>query len=116
MERGLYRITQEALTNVARHARATEVTIVVTLHNNQLTTMIKDNGCGFKTFSNEAGARRHLGLQGMRERSSMMGGQLKAESTIGKGTCITVTVPLHPTNGRSGADALPDGNPEKARV
>jgi len=116
MERGLYRITQEALTNVARHARASEVTIIVTLHKNQLTTMIKDNGCGFKTFSNEAGARRHLGLQGMRERSSMMGGQLKAESTIGEGTCITVTVPLPPTNGRSGTEPSPKENPEKAPV
>lgn len=116
MERGMYRITQEALTNVARHARATEVTVVVGLHKNQLKVMIEDNGCGFNTFSNEAGAGRHLGLQGMRERSSMMGGQFKAESTIGKGTCITVTVPLQPTNGRSGADAFLAENPQKTRA
>lgn len=116
MERGLYRITQEALTNVARHAQATEVRIVVSLHKDQLTMMIEDNGCGFKAFSNEAGARRHLGLQSMRERSSMMGGQFKAESKIGKGTCITVTVPIHPTNGRRGADSLLAEDPQKAHT
>ncbi|HEX8927016.1 MAG TPA: sensor histidine kinase, partial [Terriglobales bacterium] len=92
MERGLFRITQEALTNVARHAQASEVAVIVQLHDHQLSVAIHDNGCGFSTSGNQNGARRHLGLQSMRERASIMGGQLKVESAREQGTCITVSV------------------------
>jgi PAS domain S-box-containing protein len=95
MERGLYRIMQEALTNVARHARASEVHVHISLQESDLTMVIEDNGCGFQVHSGTAEVRTHLGLQGMRERASIMGGTFKAESTFGKGTCITVSVTLH---------------------
>jgi PAS domain S-box-containing protein len=98
MERGLYRITQEALTNVARHAHATEVTVLASMQDHELTMTIRDNGCGFTTYSHESAPRKHLGLQSMRERAAIMGGEFKAESKPGEGTCITVrvTVPHHP--------------------
>lgn len=94
MERGLYRITQEALTNVARHAHATEVAVVVRLENHHLTMIIRDNGRGFSTLHQDNSGRKHLGLQSMRERASIMGGQLKVESAPEQGTCITVNVTI----------------------
>ena len=56
MERGLYRITQEALTNVARHAQATEVAVLVHLEDHHLTMTIRDNGRGFSTSSKDVTA------------------------------------------------------------
>jgi len=94
MERGLYRITQEALTNVARHAQASEVAVLVRLQDQDFTIMIRDNGRGFSTLNRDADARKHLGLQSMRERASIMGAQLKVESAPGQGTCITVSVKI----------------------
>jgi signal transduction histidine kinase len=94
MERGLYRITQEALTNVARHAHATEVAVVVRLQDQQVTMIIRDNGRGFSTLSRDTDGRNHLGLQSMRERASIMGGQFKVESAPEQGTCITVSVTI----------------------
>jgi chemotaxis family two-component system sensor kinase Cph1 len=102
MERGLYRITQEALTNVARHAHATEVAVAVQLQDQHLTMMIRDNGCGFSTSNKDIDARKHLGLQSMRERASIMGAQLKVESTPDQGTCITVSVTI-PTSSEGSA-------------
>jgi signal transduction histidine kinase len=92
MERGLYRITQEALTNVARHAQATEVAVLVRLEDHHLTMTIRDNGRGFSTSNKDSDGRKHLGLQSMRERASIMGGELKVESAPEQGTCITVSV------------------------
>ena len=83
MERGLYRITQEALTNVARHAQATEVAVLVRLEDHHLTMTIRDNGRGFSTLNKDSDGRKHLGLQSMRERASIMGAQLKVESAAG---------------------------------
>ena len=94
MERGLYRITQEALTNVARHAQATEVVVAVRLEDQHFTMTIRDNGRGFSTFNTDHDARKHLGLQSMRERASIMGAQLKVESAPERGTCITVSVTI----------------------
>lgn len=94
MERGLYRITQEALTNVARHAHATEVAVVVRLQDQHFTMMIRDNGRGFSTLNRDGDGRKHLGLQSMRERASIMGGQLKVESAPKQGTRITVSVTI----------------------
>jgi two-component system, chemotaxis family, sensor kinase Cph1 len=94
MERGLYRITQEALTNVARHAQATEVAVLVRLEDHHLTMTIRDNGRGFSTLNKDSDGVKHLGLQSMRERASIMGAQLKVESAPEQGTCITVSVTI----------------------
>lgn len=93
LERGFYRIAQEALTNVIRHSRATTVTVVLVRRNNILAMRIRDNGCGFKIPSPNGGFTGHLGLQGMHERASIIGGKLTTESEPGKGTCINVVVP-----------------------
>lgn len=107
MERGLYRITQEALTNVARHAAATEVAVVVRLQGPDFTMEIRDNGQGFSTSNQNNGGRKHMGLQSMHERASIMGGELKVESAPGQGTCITVNVTIPAGAEKTRRDILP---------
>ncbi|HZQ96658.1 MAG TPA: response regulator [Candidatus Sulfotelmatobacter sp.] len=107
VERGLYRIAQEALTNIARHARASQVAILVELRDHNLTMTIRDNGCGFATRQSQNGSRKHLGLQSMRERASILGGQFKAESIVGKGTSITVTLTIPADDKSSAPEAGP---------
>lgn len=104
MERGLYRIAQEALTNIARHAHASQIGIFITLHDGHLTMSINDNGCGFRTSPHQNGGKKHLGLQSMRERAAIMGAEFKAQSQIGRGTCISVTV------------AVPDSQPATSEI
>lgn len=91
IEAGLYRVTQEALTNVYTHAQATsaKVHLLVTLQTIQLT--IQDNGCGFAP--GEVTPNRY-GLTGMNERVRLLGGQLQIESTPGAGTKVVVSIPL----------------------
>lgn len=91
MEATIYRIVQEALTNVVRHAHASRVDVVLKWDNNQLITIIEDNGAGFDPRL--VGQKNRLGLLGMRERAEMLGGQLLIESTEGVGTTILVEVP-----------------------
>lgn len=86
----LYRICQEALTNVMRHAAATEVTVSVAFSDGKLCLNVKDNGKGFDT-SNKV---NHFGLIGMRERALSINGKLEVESKVGAGTLIAVIIPL----------------------
>jgi len=87
-----YRITQEALTNVARHAFATQVRISLKVKNQDLLLTVKDNGCGFKPQNLE---NSHcLGLVGMRERAALVGGSLDLQSRPGKGTRVQFLLPL----------------------
>lgn len=89
---GLFRILQEALTNVIRHAQAHTVQIDLNQEGNDLRLSIADDGCGF-----EPGRVGSLsfGLVGMRERVLMLGGQLDLSSQLGEGTVLTVSVPLN---------------------
>lgn len=87
----LYRIGQEALTNVVRYAKATDVGILLERTNNKVKMFIEDNGIGFEPELVDPS--QHLGLIGMRERAEMVGGNLTIESTIGTGTSIIVEVP-----------------------
>lgn len=88
----IYRILQEGLTNVARHARAGAVEIDLRCDDERLTLMIRDDGVGFETASAGAGAGG-LGLHGMAERVALLGGTLELESTPGRGTLLRATVP-----------------------
>lgn len=115
MERGLYRITQEALTNVARHAHATEVAVVVRLQDEHFTMTIRDNGRGFSTLKRDVDGRKHLGLQSMRERASIMGAQLKVESAPKQGTCITVSVTIPASLERPAPEISSEGSRRSAR-
>jgi signal transduction histidine kinase len=90
IETALYRIVQEALTNVAKHAGAGRVSIVVTERDQAITAVIEDDGRGFGS-SGETGAG--LGLVGMKERVGLLGGRLAVESTEGAGTTIVAEVP-----------------------
>jgi PAS domain S-box-containing protein len=90
METELYRIVQEALTNVARHAHASQVDVILTLRDGKLIVMVEDDGNGFDP--EKVPDTGHLGLFGMRERAEMIGGQLVIESKPGKGTTVIVEV------------------------
>ena len=89
---GLYRIFQESLTNVARHSGASSVKVVLEEKDNYLVLSIEDNGKGFDMQKTKD--RRTLGILGMQERSMMMGGIYEIKSQPGKGTMITVSVPV----------------------
>jgi signal transduction histidine kinase len=88
----LFRIFQESLTNVARHSRAKKVAVSFTGHNNSIILSISDNGTGFekKILSN----KKTLGILGMQERTSMMGGTYEIISKPGEGTSVVVKIPL----------------------
>jgi signal transduction histidine kinase len=93
VETALFRIVQESLTNVALHAQATRVDVLINLRNNHVIAIIEDDGVGFTPTSLTVDS--HLGLFGIRERVEMLGGQLTIESAPGKGTAINVEVPCH---------------------
>ena len=94
----LYRVAQEALHNVARHARATRADVRLRCLPEQVTLTVRDNGIGFDTEQWAAGgAARGLGLANMEERIVQAGGRLTIDSQIGVGTTVTVEVGLtHP--------------------
>jgi signal transduction histidine kinase len=89
VETTLYRITQEALTNVVKHAQAKRVSIVLTRRDGSVSAVIEDDGRGFTAGSDEDG----LGLLGMRERIALVGGRLEVESSPGSGTTLSIEVP-----------------------
>jgi len=92
----LFRITQEALGNVAKHARATQVIVKFCMSPALIRLIVTDNGQGFDLASTEyvTGQPDGLGLLGIRERAILLGGRFEIESTLNKGTCLQVTVPL----------------------
>lgn len=89
-ETALYRIVQEALTNVVKHANANSVSIVVTGVGGSVRTVIEDDGNGFDVAAVRDGA---LGLVGMRERVLLLGGRFQVESALGAGTTLIVELP-----------------------
>jgi PAS domain S-box-containing protein len=90
----LYRIAQEALTNVARHAKASHVDVSIESVDDVIRMTIKDNGRGFQV-SGKAGStkKNRLGLIGMRERAEMMGGSFQVDSSPGGSTTVQVEIP-----------------------
>ncbi len=90
VETALYRIVQEALTNIVKHAQANSVSIVLTRNARAVTALIEDDGRGFTPDGGGEG----LGLLGMSERLALLGGKLKTESSPGAGTTIVAEVPL----------------------
>jgi signal transduction histidine kinase len=90
VETALYRMVQEALTNVVKHAQARAVSIVLGRSRNALTLVIEDDGRGF----DPSGRAEGMGLDGMRERLGLVGGKLKIESRPGAGATLVAEVPL----------------------
>lgn len=91
---GLFRIVQEALTNIAKYASARHVKVRLLREDEQLSLMVRDNGIGFD--KEKVYAKKTYGIVGMRERTAMMGGKYQLETTPGMGTTILVQVPLVP--------------------
>jgi signal transduction histidine kinase len=94
METGLFRIAQEALNNVVKHADATEVVLQLLYEDDHVKLVVQDDGCGFdpQVLAMDA-SQPSLGLAGMEERARELGGMLKLNTTPGEGTSIVVVVP-----------------------
>jgi len=91
-ETALYRIVQEALTNIVKHAEATRVSILLARKEGAVMAVIEDDGRGFEgTSSGDGGG---LGLLGMRERVGLLNGRLRVESSDGAGTTVVAEVPV----------------------
>jgi signal transduction histidine kinase len=104
VETALFRIVQEALTNVARHARAQHVSVVVQRHEGNAIAVVEDDGVGWNP---DRGANGRLGLVGMRERVTLAGGRLDIESAPGEGTTVIARVPLATSDTPPSEDATP---------
>jgi two-component system, NarL family, sensor histidine kinase DevS len=89
-ETALYRMIQEGLTNVVKHAQAGTVSVVVTNGRGAVTALLEDDGRGFDADATHEG----MGLAGMRERLALLGGKLRIESRPGAGTTLVAEVPL----------------------
>jgi PAS domain S-box-containing protein len=100
VETALYRIVQEAMTNVIRHAQATRVDVLLEQRGDKLVVIVEDNGVGFDPAAARHGDR--LGLFGMRERAEMLGGELLIECTAEVGTTVFVEVPYVHSHSHSG--------------
>jgi two-component system sensor histidine kinase UhpB len=91
----LYRLAQEALNNVAKHARATQVDAALEGNSESLSLIIEDNGVGFDPSDGET-LGEGFGLMGMRERAALVGADLQIESVRGHGTTVIVRTPVAP--------------------
>lgn len=99
----LYRVAQEALTNVARHARASLAEVKIQKQDAAVRMEIKDNGKGFREKRVlHSGKSKQLGILGMRERLEMVGGSLAVVSAPGKGTTVLAQIPLMDTPRKGG--------------
>lgn len=91
-EIGLFRIIQEALNNVEKHAKATAVTVKFEFRPGLVSAVVEDNGVGFDVIRNPG--NESFGLMGMKERMGLLGGEVSFKSSVGKGTHVYVRVPL----------------------
>ena len=96
IELTLYRIIQEGLTNIAKHARTKKGKVIFEHQHNFIKTVIEDNGCGFntQTLSTHSESRKNLGLLGIRERVKILDGTFSIQSTLTKGTTISIEIPF----------------------
>lgn len=87
----IFRIIQESLTNAAKHAEASRISIVLSEWDKSLMLTVRDNGIGFELNTQKA---KSFGLLGIRERTAMVGGKAQIASAVGKGTTVRVSMPL----------------------
>jgi signal transduction histidine kinase len=98
IEEELFRIAQEALNNVIKHARATQVDVQLAANETEIRVSVRDNGIGFDALAALARDQtdgRALGLSTMRERATALGGRLETRSAPGQGTIVEARVPAH---------------------
>ncbi len=96
VETAVFRICQESLNNVVKHSGATEARITLSNDTRSVTLEVGDNGRGMDR-SRTTSSADHLGLLGMRERTSLLGGEFRVDSAPWQGTRIAVTIPLEAT-------------------
>ncbi|NOS78598.1 MAG: PAS domain S-box protein [Nitrospira sp.] len=91
-----FRVVQEAMTNIARHAKATSVSLSLAVSSEQVRVVVQDDGCGFDVVAARVRAQQgvSLGMLGMEERVSLVGGTMTIQSMIGQGTSLVFSVPL----------------------
>ena len=90
----LFRICQESLTNIRRHADANEVEVILDYHDHEVLLSVQDNGAGFDLATVEAEKSGvSFGLIGMRQRAQQINGQLTIDSTKNQGTSVRLTIP-----------------------
>ncbi len=95
IETTLYRIIQEALTNVLKHAQARRVSVLIEIRTDHASAIVEDDGVGFDlTALAQSEKHQRLGLPGMHERASLVDGTVKIESMPGRGTAVFVRIPL----------------------
>lgn len=94
LETTIYRIVQEGLTNIARHAKATSVDVILKRRGKEVFVIIEDNGQGMVVNGHHKKADGGLGLYGIRERAELLGGKMSIESEPGRGTSLFVVLPL----------------------
>lgn len=114
LEVAVYRIVQEALNNIKKHAQASSVLVALEMRDNELILHIKDDGIGFDLSRFQASPRRlrHFGLLGMKERATLMGGSLEVWTHPGRGCVLSCRLPLErPTPLREGVPAAISPNP-----
>jgi len=98
LEVTLYRIAQEGITNVIRHAEATQASLILIRSDSEIRLLLEDNGRGFNPTEIVPSSDHGLGLLGMQERASLCGGSFKVESGQNKGTTVRVSIPLDRKN------------------
>lgn len=96
VESHLYRIVQEALNNVGKHAQAAHVSVLLERRGDEVRLIIEDNGRGFDLEAVRGKRGSGMGLAGMQERAASIGGDLQLESSPGKGTTLFVRLPIKP--------------------
>ena len=94
IETTLYRIAQEALTNVAKHSRARKVDVILERRSDHVLLIVEDDGVGFDSDASGSAGRGGFGLLGMQERAALVGASLQIESTPGEGTTILMRMPV----------------------
>lgn len=94
MEASIYRIVQEGLTNIIRHSNARNASVLLEQRQNSIRVIVEDDGVGFDPAVLKS-SDRSFGLQGIRERAQLFGGQLIIESQPGQGSSLFIEIPLH---------------------
>jgi signal transduction histidine kinase len=98
VELTIYRMAQEALTNAIRHGHATEVTVEIERQRSTVRAVVRDNGGGFDAhdWRKRCVAGNHLGLRGIEERVTLLGGVLRIKSALKQGATLSAEIPVRP--------------------
>jgi len=102
----IYRIVQEALTNVARHSHANRVSVSLREEESELVIAIADNGCGLPHNQSNTDFSHHLGIESMRQRAAILGGELRLISEPQQGLNVTVRIPVRQVSVTASSDGL----------